>query len=166
MQQDCLTQSPFVAILPQNTTVFTKTTAIRFMRNLSLHNKACALLVCVALLFANTASAIVMASGGHAGMGSDSAHSMHVPSTMDVGSVASDDSHHSDHQRMPAPSDTDCMDDSSCVAECASHCTSSAISGGQRPATTSLMALYVPLVKHSPKSAVISGPYKPPKNLH
>lgn len=134
------------------------------MKALSLHAKVCTLFVCLALMFANTAGAIGMASVDHAKMESDSSHCMHKSALMDVTDTAS---HHANHVKMTATADTDCcMDDSSCIAECAAHCPSGALTGNQTLIASPLLASYVQPVTQTPQSAVISGLYKPPKNLH
>jgi len=94
---------------------------------------------------------------------------MHNSAAMDMSAVVSDHSDHaghSEHLKLAAMADSDCMDDSSCIAECAAHCTSSAFTGGRILSATTFVASYVPLVNHTPKFTVISGLYKPPKNLH
>lgn len=136
------------------------------MNTLSLHAKACALFVCLALMFANAAGAIGMASSSHAGMGLDSSHCMHSSAAMDMTSDAVDHSNHAGHPEHLNITETDCMEDSSCIADCAAHCTSIAFTGCQALIAFSFVASYAPLVNHTPKSSVISGLYKPPKNLH
>lgn len=158
------------------------------MKTLSRHTNVCAWFICLALMFTGTASAISMASGNHSAMGhhsthhstdnsshltahpsktgshvamgSHASHSMHTSPSMDIMTMDSD---HSDHSNI---SDEDCADHSSCVAECAAHCTTGAISGGQALTAISLMALHVPSADNSPNSVVISGLYKPPRTLH
>lgn len=120
-------------------------------------------------MFANAAGAMGMASGSHAGMGSDSSHCMHSSAAMDMTSVALDHSHHTNHASHSEHlnmSEADCMEDSACVADCAAHCTSSAFTGCQALIASSFVASYAPVVNHTPKSTVVSDLYKPPKNLH
>ena len=112
----------------------------------------------------------MMASGSHAAMGSEASHVVHSASSVGIASGASE---HSDHANLSAAvttsvqlSDTNCIDDSSCVAGCAAHCTAGAVTGSQVLVATSIAALHAPLVNHRLKSAVILDLYKPPKTLH
>ena len=133
----------------------------------TLHARVCSLLICLALTFANVAGAIGMASVDHAETESHSSHSMHGSALMDMTSIGGDHSDHADHLKMSTMADSDCcMDDASCIAECAASCTSGALTGNQL-LTPSLFGIsYVPRAYQAAQSTAISGPYKPPKSLH
>lgn len=133
----------------------------------SLHAKVCTLFICLALTFANVVGAIGMASVDHAEMESHSAHSMHGAASMDMTAIGGDHSDHADHMKMSTMADSDCcMDDTSCIAECAASCTSSALTGNQILIPSLLGVSYVSRAYQVAHSVEISGPYKPPKNLH
>ena len=137
------------------------------MKARSLHAKVCTLFVCLALMFANVAGAMGMASGDHAEMESNFSHCLHGSASMDMISIGSDHSDHTDHIKMTAMADSDrCVDDSSCIAECAANCASSALTGYLTLMASPFVASHVPRASQKPQSASISGLYKPPKNLH
>ncbi len=135
------------------------------MKTLIRHIKAFAYLLSFAIFFVNSVGAMSMVSGHH---NSDMTHSSHHAEPSDELAAS-----HSAHGNMSSATlshaNHECCntaDDSTCEADCAAHCTTSGITGCHLPVANALVQIQAPPLVTSPKSAMISGLYKPPRTLH